>query len=169
LSLFLLFVSLLLGIRAAVVWRRIGHPSNACATLAALLLCLCIGDLLFPPDWAFWLSVVSLAGIFVMVIVLIITGGWSAYFGCSLGVLLFLGIGGMVLSPLSRGLVEAGKVMAGLEATRPWWLLLLLFVPVVVLWSYRSLAGLGPVRRWIAIGLRCALVMLLSLALAEVR
>ncbi|HEV3448362.1 MAG TPA: VWA domain-containing protein, partial [Gemmataceae bacterium] len=35
--------------------------------------------------------------------------------------------------------------------------------------SYRSLAGLGPVRRWIAIGLRCALVIFLTLALAEVR
>src|SRR5262249_37643666 len=35
--------------------------------------------------------------------------------------------------------------------------------------SFRSLAGLGPVRRWLAIGLRCLLILFLTLALAEVR
>src|SRR5262249_23669089 len=38
-----------------------------------------------------------------------------------------------------------------------------------VLLSYRSLAGLGPIRRWVAIALRCSLILLLALALAEVR
>src|SRR5262249_56708233 len=63
----------------------------------------------------------------------------------------------------------AGKVVLSLEPTQPWWLLLLGFIPAIILLSHRSLAGLGPVRRWIAIGLRCALVLLLTLALAEVR
>ena len=36
---------------------------------------------------------------------------------------------------------------------RPWWLILLpLVLPPLVLFSFRSLAGLGRVRRWIAIG-----------------
>ena len=40
----------------------------------------------------------------------------------------------------------------------------------MIVWlSYRSLAGLGPIRRWIAIGLRCTLLLLLTMALAEVR
>ena len=34
------------------------------------------------------------------------------------------------------------------EFAQPWWLLLLLLLPGVVWISYRSLAGLGPVRRW---------------------
>src|SRR5207253_10264794 len=48
-------------------------------------------------------------------------------------------------------------------------LLLLLLIPVIVWLSYRSLAGLGPIRRWVAIGLRCLLILLLTLALAELR
>ena len=48
-------------------------------------------------------------------------------------------------------------------------LLLLLLVPAIVYLSYRSLAGLGPVRRWLAIGLRSSLVILLTLALADAR
>src|SRR5438128_2534111 len=59
-------------------------------------------------------------------------------------------------------LVGTGLVFGG-------WLLLLAFVPVIVLLSFRSLSGLGPARRWLAIGLRCLLVVLLTLALAEVR
>src|SRR5207302_536833 len=55
------------------------------------------------------------------------------------------------------------------EPTKPWWLLLLGLIPLIVFWSYRSLAGLGPVRRWIAIGLRSVLIFFLVLALAEVR
>src|SRR5262249_41823697 len=77
--------------------------------------------------------------------------------------------------------VPAGEVLAGcwnaavrtleggqVGVAEPWWLLLLLLVPLIFLFSFRSLAGLGPVRRWIAIGLRCLLIILLTLALAEV-
>src|SRR5436190_1692347 len=43
------------------------------------------------------------------------------------------------------------------------------FVPIVVLLALRSLSGLGPVRKWFAIGARCAIVTALVLALAEPR
>src|SRR5262249_12225668 len=39
----------------------------------------------------------------------------------------------------------------------------------IILLSFRSLAGLGPFRKWLAIGLRCSLIVFLTLALAEVR
>jgi uncharacterized membrane protein len=42
-------------------------------------------------------------------------------------------------------------------------------IPLLVWFSYQSLAGLGPVRRWVALSIRCLLVLLLVLALAEPR
>ncbi len=60
----------------------------------------------------------------------------------------------------------ADRVTAG----RPWWLLLLpLVLPPLVLMSHRSLSGLGRFRKWLAIGLRAAVVTLIVLALAEVQ
>lgn len=59
--------------------------------------------------------------------------------------------------------------MDRIEFVQPWWLLLLGLVPLIVIFSFRSLAGLGPVRRWLAVGLRCAIVVSLILALAEPR
>ena len=55
------------------------------------------------------------------------------------------------------------------EFVRPWWLVLLGFVPLVVLMSRRSLSGLGPVRKWLAITARAAGVACLAMALAEPR
>src|SRR5262245_7550131 len=52
---------------------------------------------------------------------------------------------------------------------RPWFLLLLLLLPVIIAFGFRRLATLGPIRRWLALGLRCALVTLLALALADLR
>src|SRR5207237_10436294 len=69
----------------------------------------------------------------------------------------------------AEGLQAAGRVVLSLRPTQPWWLLLLGLIPVLVLLGYRSLAGLGPVRRWLAIGLRSLLIVFLTLALAEVR
>jgi Ca-activated chloride channel family protein len=48
----------------------------------------------------------------------------------------------------------------------PHYLALLILVPFIVLLSQRSLAGLGPVRQWIAISLRCLVVATFALALA---
>ena len=52
----------------------------------------------------------------------------------------------------------------------PWWLILIpLVLPPLVWWSYRSLAGLGAVRRTLAITLRTAVITLIVLALAELQ
>src|SRR4051812_7500821 len=52
----------------------------------------------------------------------------------------------------------------------PWWLILLpLILPPLILVSFRSLAGLGPFRRLLAIGLRATVVTLIVLALAELQ
>lgn len=53
---------------------------------------------------------------------------------------------------------------------QPWWLILVpLIVPPLIVVSARSLAGLGAVRRAIAILLRTAVITLIVLALAEVQ
>ena len=52
----------------------------------------------------------------------------------------------------------------------PWWLLLIpAILPPLVWTSYRSLAGLGPVRRALAISLRAAVITMIVLALARVQ
>ena len=53
---------------------------------------------------------------------------------------------------------------------RPWWLILLpLLIPPLVLMSYKSLSGLGAVRRALAILLRATVVTLVVLALARLQ
>jgi uncharacterized membrane protein/Mg-chelatase subunit ChlD len=53
---------------------------------------------------------------------------------------------------------------------RPWWLILIpLILPPLVLMSMRSLAGLGWIRRAVAILLRATVVTLIVLALAELQ
>src|SRR4051812_8367075 len=55
------------------------------------------------------------------------------------------------------------------EVGEPGWLLLLLLVPLVVLIGVRSRGSLGAARCWTAISLRCLLVLLVALALADLR
>src|SRR3954469_789698 len=125
-----------------------------------------VGGLLVPEDWALWLTLGAAAALFVMLLVVVLTGRWWAPLGYGVGGLLLLGLGGLGADAAGSGLVEAAKVLASLEAIQPWWLLLLGLIPVIILLSFRSLSGLGPVRRCVAIGLRCALILFLTLALA---
>lgn len=48
----------------------------------------------------------------------------------------------------------------------PWWLLLLLLIPIVIVIGAHNLQS---TRRWIALGTRCLLILLLAFALAEPR
>src|SRR5438270_8627684 len=52
---------------------------------------------------------------------------------------------------------------------QPWWLLLLLLVPVLWIFSFRSLSGLGPYRRIFALLFRTFVFTLLVLALAQIQ
>ncbi len=59
-----------------------------------------------------------------------------------------------------------GLVLAFVRFEKPAYLLLLLLVPVLIALSYRSLAGLGPARRVVALIARCVVLALMALALA---
>lgn len=137
--------------------------------MGAAVVLFAIGGLAVPSPWAGWAALIA-AGVLVLMLVLVVsTGRWSARLAWGAAAVLVVGIGGILLESIARGMELAVGTFLRLEAVRPWWLVLLLLVPVIVALSYRSLAGLGPVRRWAAIALRSALVVLLTLALAEVR
>ncbi len=52
----------------------------------------------------------------------------------------------------------------------PWWLILIpLVLPPLIWTSFRSLSGLGPIRRALAILFRTAVISLIVLALAELQ
>ncbi len=52
---------------------------------------------------------------------------------------------------------------------QPWYLSLLALIPLLWIFSYRSLAGLGNIRRLLALGLRTLVLALIVFALAEVQ
>jgi uncharacterized membrane protein len=120
-------------------------------------------------DIGFWIATAAIVLLAIKVIVLILTNRWFAPLAAALAVLGLAAAGMWIGRESSRALVTAGQTLWHLEVAQPWWLLLLLLIPVIVRMSYKSLAGLGPVRRWLAIGLRCLLIILLTLALAEIR
>lgn len=61
--------------------------------------------------------------------------------------------------------------MAGLKIAfdQPWWLLLLLLVPLLWIFSFKSLSGLGPYRRLFALLFRTVVFTMLVLALAGIQ
>lgn len=63
-------------------------------------------------------------------------------------------------------MTAAAHTLAWIRFETPVYLLLLALLPVVVLLSFRSLAGLGGIRRAVAIGIRCAVLLVMILALA---
>jgi uncharacterized membrane protein len=121
------------------------------------------------PWWGFWVACAAVGTFFVMFAVLILTSAWWRPLAYAAAGLLAFGLGAFAAGPVGEGLVEAGKAAASLEPSQPWWLLLLLLIPLVFYFSYRSLAGLGPVRRWVALVLCSAIIALIACALAELR
>jgi len=161
----LLGLGFLLAICLVVGHRRRGSWSKPLLLSGASFGLLGLGGLLLgASNWAPWLA--SGAGACLLAVV-VLTGNWWALLGYVAGAVLLLGLGGMGGDPGARALHATARLLASLQPLQPWWLLLLLLLPVIVGLSFRSLAGLGPVRRWVAIGLRCLLIALLALALAE--
>jgi uncharacterized membrane protein len=56
--------------------------------------------------------------------------------------------------------------LAWLHFDSPGYLTLLALIPLIIALSYRSLAGLGPIRKWVAIGFRSLVLLVIILALA---
>jgi uncharacterized membrane protein/Mg-chelatase subunit ChlD len=101
--------------------------------------------------------------------VLLLFRKWSMRLGIGLGCVAAFGLGGWLGRDLGDGVTEVGRAIRYIQFLAPWWLTLLIFVPAVVLVSRRSLSGLGPSRKWVAISLRALGVAALVMALAEPR
>ena len=112
---------------------------------------------------------VAFVGFALTLALLIVARLWSFGLGVTLSAIACLGIGATLIPDLSKWLIDAGKNILGLEFVQPEWLFLLLFVPLIYLISRKSLSGLGPTRKWVAISARMAGIALLAFALAEPR
>lgn len=102
-------------------------------------------------------------------LMLLALGGWSRRLSWTMLGAFAFGISGYAGRSLQSGVITVVKALGSLELAQPWWLVGLLLVPVMVYLGFHSLAGLGPVRRWTALGIRCSLVAMLVLTLAEPR
>ena len=148
-------------------WQR-GVWSIGPLLCSGSLLLLSLGGLqLIPDEWSPWVATAGGGALVVLFAVVVISGNWWPVAGYVAAAVLLFGLGGIITEPGTWALTMAGRFLYSLEPLQPWWLLLLLFVPVIIWLSFRSLAGLGPGRRVLAIGLRCLLIALLTLALAE--
>src|SRR5262249_2313684 len=101
----------------------------------------------------FWLTVIPLAVLAILLAVVFSHGHCSSALRYLLGAILLFGLGQGIISALQDLLTEGAKLLASLDPLQPLWLLLLLLVPLIIWLSFRSLSGLGPVRKWVAIGL----------------
>ena len=179
-----LTVALLIAAALAVVrvfLRRSAGRGTPPFALAVAYTCGLLGlGALLVPSWAFALSewrftvaqglvLAAAFGFVVAGLVLAFLRAWSFWVGVVLGGVALLGLGGWAVRQLAGGAVEVVRSLRGLEFVRPEWLALLVFVPLVVLMSRRSLSGLGPTRKWTAITLRALGVACLAMALAEPR
>ncbi|HVK19059.1 MAG TPA: VWA domain-containing protein [Fimbriiglobus sp.] len=179
-----LTVALLVASAAAIVrvfLRRSAGRGIPPVSLAVAYTCGLLGlGALLVPSWAFTLSewrltvaqaivLASAFGFVVAGLVLAFLRAWSFWVGVALGGIAQLGLGGWAVPALAAGITQAVRSLRGLEFVRPEWLFLLVFVPVIVLMSRRSLSGLGPTRKWTAITLRALGVACLAMALAEPR
>src|SRR5262245_40808975 len=128
----------------------------------------------FLPDlpalsWPATLAVAAALAFVGMFAVLVRTGRWSFRLAVGAAVVLVGALAWLIAADVRDALREFVRSVRGLELIRPWWLVLLAVVPVVVMVARRTLRGLGPFRKWFAISLRALVVALLVVALAEPR
>ncbi len=160
---------LLLGGAGLGLWGLVRGGVSLQLLLGATFLLLAIGQ--FTPladEWALGIIFTACGLLAIMAVVVVVSGKWSAYLGYGFGALLLFGLGCWGLQTVTAALNVVGRFLLSLEVAEPWWLLGLLLVPVLIFVSYRRLASLGPIRRWLALALRCLLVALICLALAEI-
>jgi Mg-chelatase subunit ChlD len=125
-----------------------------------------IGGLILSPFWGAWLLVSAIAILVGLFLLLAVSSAWWRWLAYSAAVLALLGAGGLWLNAAGASIIEIIRDLRGLTFLHPWWLLLLLLVPLFFVLSAPRLNRSEP-RPWIAVGLRSAGVVCLSLALAE--
>jgi uncharacterized membrane protein len=141
------------------------HPWLTAVAFALLGL----GALVAPADLrGLWIAGSLLFVLASLVVAVLLSGGWWAPLGYFVAAAALVAIGGLSALATSGGAAVLWRNITNVRAGSPWWLVLLALIPLTVVWSFHSLANLGVSRRWIALALRCSLILFLTLALAEV-
>jgi hypothetical protein len=125
-----------------------------------------VGGLSLSPRWGGWLLVFAAALFIGLFLILAVSGAWWRWPAYGVVVMALFGAGGLWLNAIGAGILEVGHDLRGLTFLHPWWLLLFLLVPLFFVLSAPRLNRSEP-RPWIAVGLRSAGVICLSVALAE--
>ncbi len=105
--------------------------------------------------------------LFVLVVLLLLTGAWSKWAALAAGAVALLGFGGWALDPTGAALADGFATLSTVKFVHPWRLFLLLLAPLPLLIAWRPLFHFESMRPWIAGALRTLGVVLLVLALAE--
>jgi uncharacterized membrane protein len=170
LAIAVLVFALILSVRRLLL-RRAGLPLVITAFALPA-----IGALLLPSSWAWWVGIASASVLFILVVILLLSGAWWAPLAWIVAVTLLLAVGGLWINPAGDALAEAARALLTVEFVHPGWLALLALLPVIVLVAGRSLdwrslrrGRVESWRPWLSVLLRCAIVALLALALAEPR
>jgi uncharacterized membrane protein len=160
---------------ALLVWRALRRRAGLPLAAAGLVL-LAVGALLLPAAWAWWIGIVAAAVLFAMLLTLLLSGAWWAPLAWVTAAALLLAAGGMWINRTGDSVAEAGRALLTVEFVHPGWLSLLALLPAIVLLASRSLdwralrrGRIESWRPWLSVLLRCAVVALLALALAEPR
>jgi uncharacterized membrane protein/Mg-chelatase subunit ChlD len=141
---------------------------HAWLTVVAFAL-LALGAQIAPgKPGATWAAVILSVILLGSVLMVFLSGLWSAVLGYTVFALLLVGLGGVSSPATSYGVEILSTNVLSIRASDPEWLIALVLIPLTIALSYRSLAGLGDARRAMALVLRCLLILFLTLALAGV-
>jgi uncharacterized membrane protein len=166
----------LLALAVVLLARRLWRRQGGLPLVEGSLALLAVGAMTLPANWAWWAGIAAAGVLVVLVLILLLTSAWWSPLGWLIGVILLLAAGGLWVPRISAMLAEAGRSLLSVEFVHPGWLFLLALLPVIVLLAGRSLdwralrrGRVESWRPWMSVLLRCAIVALLALALAEPR
>ena len=125
-----------------------------------------VGGLALSPRWGGWLLISAISAFVGLILLLAVSGVWRPSLAYGVAIVALFGAGGLWLNAVGSSFLEMYRDLRGLTFLHPVWLLLLLLVPLFFVLSAPRLNRSEP-RPWIAVGLRSAGVVCLSLALAE--
>lgn len=206
----LLGIALLVVLAVALLRNKLADVRRPLLIIALVIALPALGGLVVSETTGWWLAVIALACLGACIAALLLSGYWQQWFVIGLGGLLLVGVGGMWMIDLQYAVRDGVRILLSLEFVHPWWLLLLLILPIFIFLAARSLYFpdlnqadrrlfwrrvlpafiLPPVgllllgwyvarswrrlrmesyRPWVALALRCLLVVFLTLALAEPR
>src|SRR6266851_1351334 len=97
-----------------VIRRRQRRWSAALGVFAAALALLSLGGFCIHPAVGFWLGLGAIAGLFLLLFLMVLTGAWWSPLAWSLIAIGVLGAGGIAAGPVSEDLAEAYRFVRNL-------------------------------------------------------